>query len=142
MKAKEIAAMILADRSEDRCLDAVCGLINEAVALAKTRKSDASRLAVFRESFQKWRAVCVLLTRNTEGEKAGLCLYPKALQITSKELFVACAHGGVFLSYEMDEEDRAVCEEVAGKVIAQEREEEAKRRFNLLFGFMMGRVFA
>lgn len=142
MKAKDIAAKILADKSENACLDTVCDLINEAIALAKTRQKEASRLAVLRESFQKWRAVCGLLAGGTDGEKAGVSLYPKALQLTSKKLFVACVRGGVFVSYELDEEDRAICDEVAEEFLAQEREEEAKRRFNALFGFMMQRVFA
>jgi|JI10StandDraft_1071094.scaffolds.fasta_scaffold52608_10 hypothetical protein len=142
MKAKEIAARILADKEEDACLGTVCDLINEAVVLAKSRRSDGSKLAVFRESFQKWQAVCVLLAGGTDGEKAGVSLYPKALQLTSKTLFVMCVHGGVFLSYELDDEDRAICSEVAGEQLAELREMEAKRRFNALFGFMMQRMMS
>lgn len=141
MKAKEIARQLLEARESDKAIEIVCDLINEAVALAKTRKQEASRLAVFRESFQKWRAVCALVAGGTPGEKDGVALYPKALQTMSKELFVACMQGGAFLSYEPDDEDRAVCEGVMRKIHDKEVEELARARFNVLFGHMMQRVF-
>jgi hypothetical protein len=138
MKAKEIAKVIFENPTDGAALKVLSEMIKEAVAMAKMRRSDESKLAVFRESFQKWRAVCAIVAGGTAGEIDGIALYPKAMQIVSKGLFASCAVGGVFLSYELDSEDKAVCEQV----VQQQAAEAAQERFKMNFGMVAGRIFA
>lgn len=129
MKAKAYAQAILAGDDDKIALsDALQTMLYDAVALARQRQQAASQFAVFRESFQKWRAVCAELAAKAperfSPEQGHVGLYLKGLYILDETLYVLCLTHGVFLSHELDAQDQQRLAVSGMKLVAQERARE------------------
>ncbi len=127
MKAKEYAARLLAAEDAVSAVAAeVQEIIYEAVAKAKTLHKPISQVAVFRESFQKWRSVCATVRAAKPKFFIEEGIYLKVLHLISPGLYAVCGSNGAFVGYDMDDEDKQALESATKKAVADHERKHPK----------------
>ena len=113
--------------------DVLTEMLCRAADTAKTLEKPASRVAVFRQGFQTWRAACATLTaKDPESFPDVLVdLYPSLLCDISVGLFALCLEYRAFIGFEPSPEQASAVLAFGRKPEAEERarREAQARRF-------------
>jgi hypothetical protein len=148
MKAKEYAAKVVkgAAANPKLVVDILVEIINEAMKVATTRHSDASKLSVMREGFQKWRSVVSLVNDDAPEIHAKVGMFLQVISLDNPAFFAQCVKGNVFLGHELDATERAALEQ-SKKALArleadarQKKLDDEDARFEKAFGLPRGSI--